>query len=322
MKKYIIISAVLCAMLVLTPLLSVNYIIYEKESDSGPAAENGHSETIRVMLSSTGVIKEMNIREYVIGSVAGEMPPNYHKEALKAQAVVSFTFAEYILARDGKNAESAYISDESSVYQAYIDESARKEKWQDDFEKNEKIISEAVDEVLGEYIEYDGEPAMAVYFDKCYGRTESSENIWGKSVPYLISVTSDGDKLGPDVQNDKKFSSEELADAFEKAQIEYSDPSETPISDIERYESGVVKSVKIGGKSISGVRFREILELKSADFTVKEYEGGYRITCRGNGHFVGMSQYGADYMARQGSNYKEIIEHYYPGTGIGDYFSR
>lgn len=320
MKKYFILCTALCIMLVLTPLLSVQYVKYEKETPAETSSESEKKETIKVMLSKTGSIKEMEIREYVIGSVAGEMPANYHTEALKAQAIVSFTFAQYVSMRDGEKLGGADISDESTVYQSYIDEAARKEKWKDDFEKNEKIISGAVDEVFGKYLEYDGEPAMAVYFDKCYGRTEACENIWGKKVPYLISVTSDGDKLAPDAQSDEKFTDKELTAAFEKAQINYTGSADTPIGEIERYESGVVKSVKIGDKKITGVRFREILSLRSADFTVKKTDGGYTVTCLGNGHFVGMSQYGADYMARQGSKHEEILGHYYPGTEIKEYF--
>ncbi|MBQ7595808.1 MAG: stage II sporulation protein D [Clostridia bacterium] len=319
MKKYFIILTLLCAMLVLTPLLSVQYIKYEKEE---PAAETDSSEkndTIKVMLNSTGFIKEMDIREYLIGSVAGEMPANYHSEALKAQAVVSFTFAQYIRRRDGEKLGGADISDDSSVYQSYIDEEKRKAKWKDDFEKNEKIVADAVDAVLGEYLEYGGEPAMAVYFDKSCGRTESCENVWGKSVPYLVSVTSDGDKLAPDVQSEAEFTDKELKTAFEKAQIEYKNSADTPIDGIERFDSGVVKTVSVGKKEISGTRFREILSLKSAYFNVKKTDKGYKITCFGNGHFVGMSQYGADFMARQGSSYKEILSHYYPGTEIRNF---
>ncbi len=306
-------------MLVLTPLLSVQYIKYEKEEPAAKTDAKENDETIKVMLNSTGYIKEMDIREYLIGSVAGEMPANYHTEALKAQAVVSFTFAGYIKKRDAQKLGGADISDDSSVYQSYIDREKRKQKWKDDFEKNEKIIADAVDAVFGEYIEYDGEPAMAVYFDKSYGRTESCENVWGKKVPYLISVASDGDKLAPDAQNETKFSDKELRAAFEKAQIKYESSEKTPITGISRFDSGVVKTVKIGEKEISGTRFREILSLRSADFSVKKTDDGYKITCFGNGHFVGMSQYGADFIARQGSSYKEILSHYYPGTELRNF---
>lgn len=319
MKKYFLLCTVLCAMMVLTPLLSVEYIKYEKLNDESVPSVEEKNDTIKVMLSNTGSVKEMNIREYVIGSVAGEMPSNYHSEALKAQAVVSFTFAKYISLRDSEKLGGADISDDSRVYQSYIDIDKRKERWKDDFEKNEKIVSEAVDAVLGEYIDYNGEPAMAVYFDKCYGRTESCENVWGREVPYLIGVTSDGDKLAPDAQSDVNFKDKELADLFGKNQVDYKNAEETPITVADRFDSGVVKTVLIGKKEITGVRFREILDLKSADFKTGKTDGGYKITCFGNGHFVGMSQYGADYMARQGSSYEEILSHYYPGTAVKNY---
>ena len=312
MKKYILLCAVLSVMMIITPLISVEYTNEALASAMKEAKKD--DEYISVMMSATGETSEMKMREYIIGCVAGEMPADYHEEALKAQAVASYTFAQYIKKRD-KGKPGADISDDSSVYQSYIDENKRKEKWKDSFEKYESAVESAVDAVLGKCILYDGEPIMAVYFDKCSGLTESSENIWGKKLPYLVSVTSDGDKLSPDLESRKELTEDEFKEAFSKKEIDFSSDSKF-IGEIERFDSGVVKKITVSGCEVSGTEFRSLLELKSADFSVENSDGKIMITCRGNGHFVGMSQYGADYMARQGSDFKEILAHYYPNTEI------
>lgn len=312
MKRYILLCAVLSVMMIMTPLFSVKYT---NEALENILKENkAKDEYISVMRSETGETSDMKIREYLVGCVAGEMDARFHEEALKAQAVASYTFAQYIKNRD-KDKPGADISDDSSVYQSYIDENARKEKWKDSFEKYESAVENAVDAVLGQQIVYDGKPIMAVYFDKCNGMTESSENIWGKKLPYLVSVISDGDKLSPELESVEEFTIDEFKEAFEKKNIDFS--SDEPLTgDIKRFDSGVVKKINIGGCEMAGTEFRSSLGLKSADFTVENNGEKVKITCQGNGHFVGMSQYGADYMARQGSNYKEILQHYFPNTEI------
>lgn len=312
LKKYVMLCAVIAAMMILTPLFSVKYT---NEAIENALKENENkSEYISVMMTATGETSEMKIREYIIGCVAGEMNPEYHVEALKAQAVASYTFAKYIKNRDNKTS-GADISDDSSVYQAYIDENARKEKWKDNFEKYESAVEDAVDTVLGETITYNSEPIMAVYFDKCGGRTESSENIWGRKVPYLVSVTSDGDLLAPDIETVTEYTYDEFKDAFSKKNINFNTDAQT-VKINEKFDSGAVKSVSVCGTEMSGTDFRSALNLKSAAFSVVKDNEHITVTCTGNGHFVGMSQYGADYMARQGSDYREILAHYYPETEI------
>ena len=311
MKRFLMLSVLLMVMMIITPLISVRY---ERVAPVTVTTENeaSENETIKVMASDNGFIKEMDTREYLIGCVAGEMPASYHTEALKAQAVASYTYAKYISSRDKDKLGGADISDDSTVYQAYINESARKEKWGDDFEKNEKTVSAAVDAVLYSYLSYENKPAMTAYHNISSARTESAENVWGEKIPYLVSVNATGDRLSPDYQSEKNFTIKEFKSILKENDIEYSDK----ISVENRYDSGYVKNVKIGSKSISGTDFREMFSLRSADFDVETGEEKIVVTCRGNGHFVGMSQYGADYMARQGATYEEILTYYYPHTEL------
>ena len=317
MRKYALLCCALAVIMITVPLISVRYMRVEGGSENISSESDLPRDTIDVMMSNTGSVKTLKMREYIIGSLSGEMSASYHKEALKAQAVACYTFALYVASREEKRPEGADISDDSTVYQSYIDEDARKKKWGDDFEKNEKIMSEAVDEVFGQYLEYDGKPAMAAYHAMCSGKTESAANVWGKSVSYLKSTVSSGDKLAPNYETCQKVSADEFKRILFKKGLTYGDyPTDASkwIGDIERYDSGVVKYVDICGKKISGTDMRSLFSLKSADFDISFADGGFTFTCRGNGHFVGMSQYGADYMARQGSSYDEILTHYYPGT--------
>lgn len=317
MRKYALLCCALAVIMITVPLISVRYMRVEGGGENISSESDLPRDTIDVMMSNTGSVKTLKMREYIIGSLSGEMSASYHKEALKAQAVACYTFALYVASREEKRPEGADISDDSTVYQSYIDEDARKKKWGDDFEKNEKIMSEAVDEVFGQYLEYDGKPAMAAYHAMCSGKTESAANVWGKSVSYLKSTVSSGDKLAPNYETCQKVSADEFKRILFKKGLTYGDyPTDASkwIGDIERYDSGVVKYVDICGKKISGTDMRSLFSLKSADFDISFADGSFSFTCRGNGHFVGMSQYGADYMARQGSSYDEILNHYYPGT--------
>ncbi|MDY6061770.1 MAG: stage II sporulation protein D [Oscillospiraceae bacterium] len=317
MRKYALLCCALAVIMITVPLISVRYMRVEGGGENISSESDLPRDTIDVMMSNTGSVKTLKMREYVIGSLSGEISASYHKEALKAQAVACYTFALYVASREEKRPEGADISDDSTVYQSYIDEDARKKKWGDDYEKNEKIMSEAVDEVFGQYLEYDGKPAMAAYHAMCSGKTESAANVWGKSVSYLKSTVSSGDKLAPNYETCQKVSADEFKRILFKKGLTYGDyPTDASkwIGDIERYDSGVVKYVDICGKKISGTDMRSLFSLKSADFDISFADGGFTFTCRGNGHFVGMSQYGADYMARQGSSYDEILNHYYPGT--------
>ena len=317
MRKYALLCCALAVIMITVPLISVRYMRVEGGGENISSESDLPRDTIDVMMSNTGSVKTLKMREYIIGSLSGEMSASYHKEALKAQAVACYTFALYVASREEKRPEGADISDDSTVYQSYIDEDARKKKWGDDFEKNEKIMSEAVDEVFGQYLEYDGKPAMAAYHAMCSGKTESAANVWGKSVSYLKSTVSSGDKLAPNYETCQKVSADEFKRILFKKGLTYGDyPTDASkwIGDIERYDSGVVKYVDICGKKISGTDMRSLFSLKSADFDISFADGGFTFTCRGNGHFVGMSQYGADYMARQGSSYDEKLNHYYPGT--------
>ncbi len=308
MRKYAVMAVMLMAAMLLCPLAAVgaaNEKPPEAPIEPMPVlihADKDDTEYITVMSSATGSTTKLEMREYLIGCVAAEMPPDYHEEALKAQAVVSYTYARRML---GNSAD--FISDSPLTHQGYAPKQERLENWEEDFEKNEQRIAAAVDEVMGQYVAYNGAAALTVYHSISAGRTQSAESLWGEDYPYLQSVPGDGDKLSPDFISTVSFSEAEFS---QKLGVD-----NAAVEDMQT-ENGYVTSAVIGGKNFTGAEIREKLELKSNSFEIESEDNKVTVTCKGHGHGVGMSQYGADYMARQGSSWQEILFHYYPDTQI------
>lgn len=278
------------------------------------------NDTISVMSPSTGKIKNVEMREYVIGCVAAEMPAKYHTEALKAQAVASYTYAKKTLEQNKKSSKStlkgADITDSPDTHQAYINQDERKEKWGEKYEEYENKISSAVDEVYGFFLTYNGEIALTVYHSISAGTTQSAESLWGVDIPYLTGVESVGDRLSPDYISVSKFSEKEFKEICEKYGADSDKSKIDCVEKTEKDDNGYVLSVTVGDKKFAATKFREMFSLRSNCFEIEYVDGEYIITCKGHGHGAGMSQYGADYMARQGFSWREILAHYYTGTDI------
>jgi stage II sporulation protein D len=265
-----------------------------------------------VVRASSGKTETVAMREYLAGCVAAEMEAGHHLEALKAQAVASYTYARYRLGPGGKDS----LSDSGKSDQGYVDAAQRKARWGEDFALYEAKVEQAVDAVLGQAVTREGKPILAAYCAVSAGRTESAENYWGDDLPYLQSVDSPGDKLSPDYSRTVTLQADDVKKALEQAGAK---PGKDPAKWFgapERSEAGTVLEIEAGGKTFSGRALREALHLRSANFTIACKGGAFEVKCLGFGHGVGMSQYGADFMARQGSGYKEILEHYYTGCTV------
>lgn len=278
------------------------------------------SDYISVMSSSTGDIEKIKLREYVIGSVAAEMDALSHTQALKAQAVACYTYAKRVREQNEKTISSYFskadITDEPSAHQGYINEKRRKEKWGEKFDEYEAKIEAAVDEVFGIYVAYDGETALTAYHAISAGNTQSAKNMWNSEYPYLSSVTSPGDKLSPDYITEAVFTAEEFKKLAKECGAKPEGDAENWIEEVTENDDGYTSFVRICGEDIEAESVRNAFSLRSMCFSV-EYDGeNFVFTCKGYGHGVGMSQYGADYMARQGSGWEEILAHYYPDTEI------
>ena len=285
------------------------------------AKSRKEEETVRVFLCGSKQVVSVSLEEYLTGVLAAEMPPTFHEEALKAQAVASHTF---LLRKQKEQASSpdpalngADLSDDASRHQGYRSPADRKRKWGDKTESYEAKLEKAVRAVIDEQITYDGEPIAAAFHAVNGGQTLSAKQVWGGEIPYLKSVKSPGDKLSPDCTKTLALSESEFAQRAEKlGDGRLTGEAKSWIGVIDADKNGLVKSIAVGGKSYSGQAFRTAMGLRSAVFTVEYRSGSFFFTTVGYGHGVGMSQYGADYLARQGKKWDDILMHYYTGVKI------
>ena len=287
-------------------------------TDGLPVMGDGASAQMpaeKVMLYSSADKKtvEYPLEDYLFGVVAAEMPALYESEALKAQTVAAYTF---FLTRKETNSDKEYdITDDYNVDQAFIPPEKAKEKWGSSADEYAKKISDAVNSVLYKKVTYNGKPASTVYHAISFGKTENAAEVWGGEYPYLVSVDSSFDKLAENYLSETSFKAEELKSALASV-AEVKSLTENCIADIKKTSAGGVKSLTVSGVNLTGGEFRRALELRSTDFDVTFKEGVYTFTVRGYGHSIGMSQNGANYMAKQGKTYGEILLHYYPGCKI------
>jgi len=284
--------------------------------------ENLPEETVKVFSPGSKSVEEVALLEYLVGAVAAEMPAGYHTEALKAQAVACHTYLQR-QKRDEARAptsslEGADISDESGSHQGYCSEARRRELWGTQFEANEKKVREAVEAVRGTVLRYEGEPILAAFHAISAGQTETAGIVWGEELPYLQSVLSTGDKLSPDYAKTLALTQRQFRERAEKLEgVRLGEEPAKWAGTIKHSDAGMVISVVLGGTSVSGTQVREAFGLPSAAFEIQyNKDGSFQIKTKGYGHGVGMSQYGADYMARQGSDWEEILKHYYSGVEI------
>ena len=296
-------------------------------SAGSAALDTETEEVFRVFQTGTGQVEAIPAVDYICGVVAAEIPSGYREEALKAQAVAAFTYAcyqrEYGRAHPQAAAAigGADLSDDSNYYEAYLPEDKAREKWGGSFESKWERIREAVGQVADKVIVYDGKPIDAVFFAVSSGKTEDSADVWGSSLPYLKSVDSSFDASSPDYESRKQV---KKADFSAKVRAKYpkaslgADPSKW-IADMVRSPAGGVKQASLGGVCVSGGDIRSLFGLKSAGFTVTYKDGAFTFDVKGDGHGVGMSQYGAECLAAQGKTWEQIVAYYYTGVTISDY---
>lgn len=279
-------------------------------------------EVFRVLQTSSGQVKEVSVRDYVIGAVCAEMPASFETEALKAQAVACHTYAVRRQMKENSSPDTelkgADFSDDSSKYQAYFTADQIKSFYGEKYEEYYSKVCLAVDEVLNEILVYDNQPAVTAFHSMSSGFTESAENVWGYEIPYLVPVSSTEDMSASQFEETVDFTASELFTRFTLAypdiRLEGDKSGWIKINKVS--DSGTVLSMTVGNKEISGLEFRSVLSLKSACFSVSCSDEKISVTTKGYGHGVGMSQYGANEMAKGGKTYREILAHYYKGTKL------
>ncbi|MBE6751473.1 MAG: stage II sporulation protein D [Ruminococcaceae bacterium] len=333
MKNYLISIIFIFISLIITPVTILSSGITESKNvvSNNIQSENREEETttissgdtttdtITVFLSDTKENLAVSEFEYVCGSVAAEMPLMYHEEALKAQAIACYTNS--LRLKNSKNKSEingADISDNPATHQGYLTREERKEKWGEDYQKYESKLETIVKEVEGEFLTYDGEYCLCAFSAICTGTTESAENVWGEKIPYLVSVKSSGDTLSPQYSSTNTFTKSQFISIMKDLDVSIN--SKANLKDItgksKTSKAGTVLKIEINKKSLTGEQIRNAFSLRSSAFKITATENEVTFKVSGYGHGVGMSQYGADFMARQGSTYDEILKHYYKGAEI------
>lgn len=274
--------------------------------------QSSEKKTLRVLRRESGEVEEMSVEDYLFSVVAAEMPALYETEALKAQTVAAYTYAM----RKAEASDKDYdITDDSSVDQAFTSRDKAREKWGENADTYEEKIRSAVKSVLYETVTYNGKLILAAYHAISSGKTENAADIWGGEYSYLVSVESAGDKLSPNYLSIVTFTEEEFKEKLSDL-VSLSGDAASWFGDIGKTDSGSVMTAVVGGKAVSGGEIRNALSLRSSNFDLSYADGVFTFTVRGYGHGIGMSQYGAHYLAQQGKNYKEILLHYYPGCKV------
>ncbi len=328
MKKLMGYAIVMLAVIIILPLAMVRGCGASVENEPYKAKEQPTVDSTTINIYDHVIKKQviMDLEEYIKGVVAAEMPADFELEALKAQAVAARTFAYGRLNGTYKCKEGDHdgipICTNPCHCQAWISKAEAKKKWGILFaSRNWSRIEKAVNGTKGVVLEYEGETANALFHSNSGGRTENCEEVWeGVSVPYLRSVVSRGEEDSKAYRNVIKIKIKDFVkkmnNAYPGIDIEAIDVPRC-IKIIDHTSGGRVDTLKVADVEMKGTEFRVLFELKSANFAIEKTDKEtLTITTYGYGHGVGMSQYGANYLAKRGGIYSEILKYYYIGVDL------
>ena len=312
MKLYLILTAIICLTLALLPLAFINNSINQQDpSVTSLSDEASADNTVSVFLVSKNKTTDVEAVDYLVGAVAAEMPASYHTEALKAQAVASYSYLMWV--KENSDNPGYDISSDPSTHQGYLTDDEMKEKWGDKYDSCKNKIQEAVSAVYGEYLTYKNEPVLALFHAISPGMTQDSKAVWQSELPYIKPKSAPGDTLSPDFDSEVSVPCQKLRELFSLG----NKTKDSELIDIsELSDTSFIKEINLGEKTVSAGDLASKLGLRSPYFTAEYNQGNYIFKVKGYGHGLGMSQYSADYMARQGSDYREILAHFYEGTKI------
>lgn len=329
-RQSVWISVALLAVLFLLPLFVVQPLrgeLFEADEpcdETPPELEPGGKADGETMLriKSGDQVVEMDLGTYLMGVVRAEMPASFAPEALKAQAVAARTYTFHQLSEGGKHGGEADLCTDPACCQAYTDAKTAEENWGRKAKKYEKKIQEAVEETDGQIAVYGGAPILAVFHASSAGLTRAAGTVWQNDLPYLQPVDSpENADTVPGYVREVEISAErvkqQVKGKFPEADL--SGPPEKWLSGAVRDEAGSVETLSVGGVTMKGGTLRGLLGLRSACFAWKVEGESFHFTVTGHGHGVGMSQYGAQTMAEEGADYREIVTHYYPGAELRNY---
>ena len=333
LKSIMIMTLLIISMMALLPIIflgdnsdSGNSLSEFKLNDNNIVENSGVSfpadGKVKVYRREKNIVEELDLEEYIKGVVASEMPANFDEEALKAQAVAARTYYINKRANPCKDAKSkgAEICDSTNC-QVYMDKEEILSKWsKSDGESNWKKIDDAVESTKGQILTYYGVVLeYPQFFAVSSGKTEDAIDVFAMNIPYLKSIDSEGEEIAPKFETTLNIPFDEF---INKLKLQYKDiildkdNIQHSIKVNNYTKGGSVKEITVGNKNISGIEFRKILNLNSTNFSISFENINIIFLCKGYGHGVGMSQWGANVMAKNGSEYDEILKHYYNGIEI------
>ncbi len=282
-------------------------------------------ELVKVYNIKTGSTDEMELEEYLKGVVAAEMPAAFHIEALKAQTIAARTYALNRIERfkDG-NPEHITAPLCTGIHcQAYLTlEELGQMHGQGWITEYWPKIVQAVDDTKSMVVTYEGELIDAMFHSTSGGMTEDSENVFATAKPYLRAVASPNEESSPKFKVSITMTFNDFVKKIQEIvpNIKITKKNVTQVIKVaDKSETGRIKKLMIGDKIIEGRDFRTLFNLNSTNFKINLIGDNIEIETLGNGHGVGMSQWGANAMAKNGSSYEEILKHYYQGVEITKY---
>lgn len=276
----------------------------------------------KILDRATNQVFSLPESKFILSTVATEVPANFCDEAIKAQMVAAYTYFKNLQTKQKlhplDDLNSADFAVDSSKCMYFATDEKIHEKWGNNFDFYNDKFNRLLDEVSGQVLKFNGEYIEAMYHAISSGQTESITDVFGGERPYLKSVPSPGDTLASGYLTEKTLSTEEflntLKSKFPEENLNPGTVQEMIIS--EKTDAGFVKKVNVGSKTLTGREIRDLFSLRSSNFDLEVLQDSITFKVRGYGHGVGMSQYGAEYMAKQGADYKQILAWYYPGTEL------
>lgn len=293
--------------------------VSQKEEKTTKQELSATEESVFRLKDADGTILTVEDAEFIKGGIAAEVPLTYEPEALKAQGVALYTYYSRLREQNRKQeGEEADFSCNTEAGLVYIPQKERKSRWGEKYETWEKVLTQVEESIQGQTLLEEGELLCATYFAISSGSTDKGEDVWGGDSPCLQAVASPGDVFAPGYYSVVEMSEEQVKKAIMETwpQAVLGDEPSKWITEIKRSGSGTVLQGKAGGEKATGTELRNAFGLRSANFTWTVKNGSFTFQVKGWGHNVGMSQTGAQYMAQNGADYRQILAWYYPGSEL------
>ena len=323
MKEYIQFTVVFAVLLLMIPcLVFLSPHSAQTQSSAASSEQAPDTASVKIFFTKEKQVREYPMQQYILGAVFAQTPADFEPAALQAQAVLAYTYAlQRISAESAKPTPAlcgAALSDDTTLYHGFFTPEQAKELYKDDYEKAKEKILSAINSVSGKYLTYGGKPIIVAFHAVSDGHTRSAKDVWGQDIPYLTSVESKPDETLKQALSKTEFTADQFKQKLsaQYPDIKFTDKPQDWLKVTQTGEYSLVKSVTVCEKELPADKFCTALGLASQSFVFEFKDGKFTFTCKGLGHMVGMSQLGANEMAKQGSSCDEILSHYFPACKL------